>query len=65
MGKTFLKIMKRFAANESGAAIVEYGLALLVVAGVAAAGFQVLASRTADNVDAACVAMSATNAACL
>ena len=49
-----MKILKKFLGNESGAAIVEYGLALLVVAGVAIAGFNGLSAATNTNVNSAC-----------
>ncbi|WP_170397392.1 Flp family type IVb pilin [Ruegeria arenilitoris] len=55
------KFMKKFVKEESGAAIVEYGLALLVVASIAVGAFSFLGSETANNVGLACDALSLTN----
>ncbi|WP_282120594.1 Flp family type IVb pilin [Ruegeria atlantica] len=55
------KFMKKFVKEESGAAIVEYGLALLVVASIAVGAFSFLGSETANNVAAACNALNAQN----
>ena len=52
--------IKAFAADTSGAAIVEYGLALLVVAGIAIAAFGGLATVTNTNTQSACTAVDAT-----
>lgn len=48
---------KRFIRDESGAAIVEYGLALLVVASIAVGAFSYLGTETNNNVTAACTAL--------
>jgi len=56
--KTFFK---QFIKNDSGAAIVEYGLALLVVGSIAVGAFSFLGDTTASNVKSACDALSATN----
>ncbi len=45
-----MKVLKKFLRNESGAAIVEYGLALLVVAGIAVGAFGALGTTTNTNV---------------
>jgi len=55
------KLFKKFARDEDGAAIVEYGLALLVVASIAVGAFGALGTQTNTNVGAAC---AATGAAC-
>ncbi|MCX8955428.1 Flp family type IVb pilin [Ruegeria sp. NA] len=49
--------MKKFVKNESGAAIVEYGLALLVVASIAVGAFSYLGTTTNTNVTGACAAL--------
>ena len=54
------KILKKFVRDESGAAIVEYGLALLVVAGIAVGAFGALGTTTNTNVQSACTAVGAT-----
>ncbi len=51
------KLFKKFARNEEGAAIVEYGLALLVVASIAIGAFQYLGTTTNTNVTGACGAL--------
>ncbi|CUH42749.1 Flp pilus assembly protein, pilin Flp [Ruegeria atlantica] len=51
------KFMNKFLKEESGAAIVEYGLALLVVASIAVGAFTYLGTETNDNVTAACTAL--------
>ncbi|AXI43421.1 Flp family type IVb pilin [Sulfitobacter sp. SK011] len=49
--------LKMFAKDESGAAIVEYGLALLVVASIAVGAFTYLGTTTNSNVTSACTAL--------
>jgi pilus assembly protein Flp/PilA len=56
----FLKSATRFVKDESGAAIVEYGLALLVVGAIGTAAFTGLGTQTNTNVQAACTAIGAT-----
>ena len=51
------KLFKKFAKDESGAAIVEYGLALLVTASIAVGAFQYLGTETNNNVTGACAAL--------
>ena len=51
------KFLKNFAKDEDGAAIVEYGLALLVVASIAVGAFGYLGTETNNNVTAACTAL--------
>ena len=52
-----IKFVKKFAKNESGAAIVEYGLALLVVASIAVGAFSYLGTTTNTTVTGACAAL--------
>jgi len=54
----------KFIKNESGAAIVEYGLALLVVAAVGIGGLNILATTTGNNVNAACTNVAGAGANC-
>ena len=54
------KAVSRFLREENGAAIVEYGLALLVVAGIAIVAFAGLATVTNSNAQSACTAIGAT-----
>ena len=49
--------MKKFVKEESGAAIVEYGLALLVVGSIAVGAFAFLGETTANNVNEACLSL--------
>ncbi|MBU3261950.1 Flp family type IVb pilin [Roseovarius sp. PS-C2] len=51
------KFWKNFVKDESGAAIVEYGLALLVVASITVGAFQYLGNTTDTNVTGACAAL--------
>lgn len=51
------RIILDFLGDESGAAIIEYGLALLVVAGIAIAGLTYLGTTTNSNVGTACTAL--------
>ena len=52
--KTFIQ---KFVKDDSGAAIVEYGLALLVVASITVGAFQYLGTTTNTNVTGACAAL--------
>ena len=56
----FLNLTKKFASDERGAAIVEYGLALLVVAGIAITALNALGSQTNTNIKSACTALGIT-----
>ena len=58
-GEYQVKLLKKFRKDESGAAIVEYGLALLVVAAITVGAFGALGSTTDGNVNAACLAVGA------
>jgi len=60
MGENMTKFFKLFIKDESGAAIVEYGLALLVVASIAVGAFSALGTTTNTNVQGACSAIGAT-----
>ena len=51
----------RFMRNEKGAAIVEYGLALLVLAGFAIAGFNGISAATDARVNATCINVGSPN----
>tara|TARA_R110002049_G_scaffold10127_3_gene50482 strand:- start:193610 stop:193786 length:177 start_codon:yes stop_codon:yes gene_type:complete len=51
------KFLRTFIKDESGAAIVEYGLALLVVASIAVGAFTYLGTQTNNNVIGACTAL--------
>ncbi|WP_174818970.1 Flp family type IVb pilin [Ruegeria atlantica] len=55
------KFLNKFLKEESGAAIVEYGLALLVVGSIAVGAFSFLGTTTANNVLNACNALDANN----
>ena len=55
-----MNVLKTFLKDESGAAIVEYGLALLVVAGIAVGAFSALGTTTNTTVQSACTAVGAT-----
>ncbi|WP_170381606.1 Flp family type IVb pilin [Ruegeria atlantica] len=55
------KFVKMFVKEESGAAIVEYGLALLVVASIAITAFTFLGDETDENVTQACSAFGSAN----
>lgn len=57
MGIKLSNTLKRFAKGESGAAIVEYGLALLVVGSIAVGAFTYLGTTTNTNVTGACAAL--------
>ena len=54
-----MKYVTHFLRDTSGAAIVEYGLALLVVAGITIAAFGALATTTNGHTSAACTAVGA------
>jgi len=55
-----INFLKTFVRDDSGAAIVEYGLALLVVASIAVGAFGYLGTTTNTNVTAACTALGST-----
>lgn len=54
--KKFLKFTKVFGADESGASMVEYGIALLVVAALGVGAMTILGGEVAANVTSACAA---------
>lgn len=49
--------IRQFRRNECGAAIVEYGIALLVVAGIAVSALTYLGTTTNANVQTGCAAL--------
>ncbi len=55
------KFLNKFLKEESGAAIVEYGLALLVVASIAVGAFSFLGDQTDAHVTGACEALGDVN----
>lgn len=61
-----LHFIKTFAADESGAAMVEYAIALLVAAAIGVTTFSTMGTQAAANSKAACGALtgSATTAGC-
>ena len=58
------KFVRRFIRNETGAAMVEYAIALLVAAGVGAAVFTTMGEQANINATDACEAMGASAADC-
>ena len=60
------KFIKRFKKEESGAAMVEYAIALLVAAAIGTATFTTMGTQAATNATAACGALtgSATTTGC-
>lgn len=46
--------LKRFLSNESGASMVEYGVALLVVTAIGISAMSILGGEVAGNVGQAC-----------
>ncbi|MES0827676.1 Flp family type IVb pilin [Ruegeria sp. SCP11] len=55
------KLLTIFVTEESGAAIVEYGLALLVVVSLTVTAFTFLGDQTDENVTGACSALGSDN----
>lgn len=60
MMNTFKKAVANFRRSESGATLVEYGIALTIAIGVGATAFGTLSSNTSASVDAAANALPAT-----
>ena len=54
-----LKLLARFRKSESGASMVEYGVALLVVAAIGVAAMSTLGGYVDDNIETACTALNA------
>ena len=52
-----IKLFKKFAKDESGAAMVEYGVALMVVAAIGATAMSTLGGGVSANVTSACSAI--------
>ena len=61
-----LKLITHFKKSESGAAMVEYAIALLVAAGIGVLTFSTMGTQAATNASAACGALtgSATTVGC-
>ena len=56
-----LKKLRLFKSDESGASMVEYGVALLVVTGVGITFMTALGNETGSNVTAACAVVKGAN----
>lgn len=52
------KLFVRFRKDETGAAMVEYAIALLVAAGIGVSVFSTMGSLADANADAACQALN-------
>ena len=66
MRNALLKTMSRLRRDEKGASMVEYAIALLVVAAIGVTTFSTMGTKVAENSTAACRALagSATAAGC-
>lgn len=53
------KFLKNFKNDESGAAMVEYAIALLVAAGIGVLTFTTMGAQAKTNATAACTALQA------
>ena len=59
------KLIKNFRDSESGAAMVEYAIALLVAAAIGVTTFSTMGNQAATNATAACGALTGgTNTDC-
>ena len=56
------KLIRSFKETESGAAMVEYAIALLVAAGIGVLTFTTMGTQAAVNATAACTALQAGSA---
>ena len=56
MGTKLFSVLARFQKDEDGASMVEYGVALLVVAAIGIGAMTILGGQVAANVTAACAA---------
>lgn len=54
MKNTILKTMQRFVKDDSGASMVEYGVALLVIVTIGTAAMVTLGGAVAANLTTAC-----------
>jgi pilus assembly protein Flp/PilA len=54
------RILSRFGKDESGASMVEYGVALLVVVAIGVGAMTTLGGGVATNVSTACTAIGVT-----
>ncbi|MEQ8254493.1 MULTISPECIES: Flp family type IVb pilin [Roseovarius] len=55
-----IKLFKKFAKDESGAAMVEYGVALMVIAAIGTTAMTALGDGVEANVSTACSAIGTT-----
>lgn len=53
-----IKYIKNFKEDESGAAMVEYAIALLVAAGIGVLTFTTMGDQAAENATTACDALA-------
>ena len=53
-----LNILRRFRKDESGASMVEYGVALLVIVAIGVGAMTILGDAVAANVTDACAALN-------
>lgn len=59
-----IKFIKGFKKDESGAAMVEYAIALLVAAAIGTATFTTMGTSAAANATSACNVISGSAATC-
>ena len=59
--KMVSKLLKQFRKDETGAAMVEYAIALLVAAALGTAVFSSMGSLAKEHADDACKAMKSTS----
>ena len=64
MSFKLLNIVKRFIKEDSGASMVEYGVALLVVAAIGVGAMSFLGGQVDANVQTACDALGSGGAGC-
>ena len=57
MKMKFIETVKNFCKEESGASMVEYGVALLVVSAIGVTAMSTLGGGVATNVSTACTAI--------
>ena len=58
------KFLNQFRKDESGAAMVEYAIALLVAAGIGVATFTTMGTQAGTNATAACNALTSGTGNC-
>ena len=64
MMNTFKKAVANFRRSESGATLVEYGIALTIAIGVGATAFSTLQTNTTASVNGAAGALPCDSAGC-